>query len=112
MTSPGAAYVSTAYKISKGADRFGRRWQAEVDGDHGGGCQFARRAYTPSGAVRLMRHDLDVLVTTGHRSLAQWRKVWWKRTRCRLGWHRWYDLRAGRACLSCGKPASGDPEPS
>lgn len=97
----------TPYKISKGADRFRRRWQAE---DESGQHRFARRAYTPAGAVRLMARDVAFYERTGRKSPHQRRRLWWVKTRCRIGWHRWYDLRHGRACLACGLPAKGSSE--
>lgn len=98
--------VSSAYQISKGADRFRRRWQAEDDsGQH----RFARRAYTPDGAVRLMSRDVALYERTGRKSWHQRRRLWWVLTRCRIGWHRWYDFRGGRrGCLSCGTPSKSE----
>lgn len=95
--------VPTPYQISKGADRFCRRWQAE---DESGQHRFARRAYTPEGAVRLMTRDIAVYERTGRKSRHQRLRLWWVQTRCRIGWHRWHDgtsWRPGRFCLTCGR---------
>lgn len=77
-----------------------RPWQAEADV-----CRFARRAFTADGAVRKMTRDVEHLLATGRQSWHQRRKLWSVRTRCRIGLHRFYKMRHGRACLHCGIPA-------
>lgn len=97
--------VSTPYQISKGADCFRRRWQSE---DESGQHRFARRAWTPEGAIRLMARDVAFYERTGRKSLFQRRRLWWVLTRCRIGWHKWQDRmghgQTGRFCLACGTP--------
>lgn len=78
-----------------------RPWQCEAEGP---ATLFARRSFTPRGAVRSMTRDVEHYLRTGEASRYQRWCCWWKATRCRIGWHRMYDLRAGRACLSCGVP--------
>lgn len=95
--------MTDAYKIGAGADRFRRRWQSEAEGAP---LRFARRAWTPGGAVRLMARDLAHYQRTGRLSLFQRRRLWWVQTRCRVGWHRWHDRlghdQTGRYCAPCG----------
>lgn len=104
MTTGSRSSVSTPYKISKGADRFRRRWQAE---DETGQHRFARRAYTPEGAVRLMARDMALYERTGRKSGHQRRRLWWVLFRCRHGLHKWHGQighgQTGRYCSKCGK---------
>lgn len=79
-----------------------RPWQSEAEGP---ATQFARRSFTAAGAQQAMQRDVDHWLRTGEASTWQRWRCWRKVTRCRVGWHRMYDLRAGRACLSCGTPA-------
>jgi hypothetical protein len=72
MPEPTGAYAMTPYKISKGADRLRRRWQVE---DESGQHRFARRAYTPESAVRLMARDVAFYERTGRKSLHQRRRL-------------------------------------
>lgn len=74
-----------------------RPWQAEADV-----CRFARRAFTAKGAARKMARDVEHLEREGRQSRFQRRRLWWVRWRCQHGWHKYYNLRHGRACLRCG----------
>jgi hypothetical protein len=97
-------YLGVVLRDLRRLKRPHRPWQAE---DESGQHRFARRAFTSEGAVRLMARDVAFYERTGRKSLYQRRCLWWVQTRCRKGWHRWYDLRHGRACLTCGLPADG-----
>lgn len=83
-----------------------RPWQAEAEGV---AVRFARRALTATGAERKILRDVEHLLMTGSPSFWQRRRSFVVKTRCRVGWHRMYNLRAGRACLSCDKPARTAP---